>query len=390
MNDKNLTYCNLKVSGDLIGSLAMTSSTIGDICQTLEYSVDNKALSRAEIIKEKFGVDSYYALTEKEKVELTSYLNTVARLDYVPVQVQKQHIINKFYKYEDKLCEGVRLQMASIDSPKSMLEIPKEELEAFTTGFENRPMFFRELPNKDSYTYANTRNELSTISRYTIREANNLKVFFEKQIGKAYSEDGPNTMANIFANAQFEVDSQKVMFLSNEIVKSYEQYIKDFNEMRSKEEIKIDDEGNKEYISVYDDNDKKQKIDEINLKQRIFADSVYRFHTVEEVCVALNYFLALAKRKSSSKYSRFIIDFHWIALNHMLKANDTIEVLVEDESGVVNLFKRHKVVKRKVDSEKFFNNEISEQELQRLNRKIKENDNQIRFRFNEGVNYSYD
>ena len=190
LNDKNLTYCNLKVSGDLIGSLAMTSSTIGDICQTLEYSVDNKALSRAEIIKEKFGVDSYYALTEKEKVELTSYLNTVARLDYVPVQVQKQHIINKFYKYEDKLCEGVRLQMASIDSPKSMLEIPKEELEAFTTGFENRPMFFRELPNKDSYTYANTRNELSTISRYTIREANNLKVFFEKQIGKAYSEDG--------------------------------------------------------------------------------------------------------------------------------------------------------------------------------------------------------
>ena len=387
LNDENLVYCNLKVSGDLIGNLAMTSSTIGDICQTLDYSIDNKALNRAEIIKEKFGVDSYYALSNEQKAELDNYLKTVARLDYVPVEVQKQHIINKFYKYEAKLCEGVRLQMASIDSPKLMLEIPKEELKAFTEGFENRPMFFRELPDKDSYTYANTRSELSTISRYMIREASNLKSLFDRQIGKTYSEDIPTTMANIFANARFEVDSQKVMFLSNELVKSYEQYIKDFNEMRRKEEVEIDDEGNKEWVSVYNDNDKKQKIKEIDLKQRKFVDSVYRFHTVEEVCVALNYFLSLAERKSSSKYSRFIIDYHWNALNHMLKANDTIEVLVEDENGVVNLFKPHKVVKRKVDAEIFFNNEISEQELQRLNREIKEKDTQIRFRFYEGVNY---
>lgn len=41
----------------------------------------------------------------------------------------------------------------------------------------------------------------------------------------------------------------------------------------------------------------------------------------------------------------------------MLKTNDTIEVLVEDENGIVNLFKPHKVVKRKVDAEIFFNNE---------------------------------
>ncbi|MGG7059661.1 hypothetical protein ACQPUZ_15435 [Clostridium tertium] len=387
LNDENLTYCNLKVSGDLIGNLAMTSSTIGDICQTLEYSVGNEALSKAKIIKEKFGVDSYYALTEKQKVELNNYLNTVARLDYVQVEVQKQYIINKFYKYEAKLCEGVRLQMASIDAPKIMLEISKEEIKAFTEGFENRPMFFRELPDKDSYTYANTRDELSTISRYMIREANNLKSLFEKKIGKAYSEDSPTTMANIFANAKFEVDSQKVMFLSNEIVKSYEQFIRDFNELRRKEEVEIDDEGNKDWVSVYDDNDKKQMIKEIDLKQSKFTDSVYRFHTVEEVCVALNHFLSLAERKSSSKYSRFIIDYHWIALNHMLKANDKIEVLVEDENGTINLFKPYKVVKKKVDAEIFFNNEISEQELQRLNREIKEKDTQIRFRFNEGVNY---
>ena len=51
--------------------------------------------------------------------------------------------------------------MASIDSPKLMLEIPEEEMTAFTKGFENKPMFFRELPTKDCYTYANTRNELS-------------------------------------------------------------------------------------------------------------------------------------------------------------------------------------------------------------------------------------
>lgn len=386
LNDENLTYCNLKVSGDLIGNLAMTSSTIGDICQTLEYSVGNKALSRAEIIKEKFGVDSYYALSNEQKAELDNYLKTVARLDYVPVEVQKQHIINKFYKYEAKLCEGVRLQMASIDSPKLMLEIPKEELKAFTEGFENRPMFFRELPDKESYTYANTRSELSTISRYMIREANNLKSLFDRQIGKTYSEDSPNTMANIFANARFEVDSQKVMFLSNEIVKSYEEYIKDFNNMRAKESI-TDEDGNIDWVSMYDSNDKKQMTKEIDLKQRKFADSVYRYHTLEEVCVALDYFLSLAERKSSSKYSRFIIDYHWNALNHMLKANDTIEVLVEDENGIVNLFKPYKVVKKKVDAEVFFNNEISEQELQRLNREIKEKDTQIRFRFNEGVRY---
>ena len=47
--------------------------------------------------------------------------------------------------------------------------------------------------------------------------------------------------------------------------------------MRRKEEIEIDDEGNKEWVSVYDDNDKKQKMDEINLKQRRFADSVIDF-----------------------------------------------------------------------------------------------------------------
>lgn len=386
LNDENLIYCNLKVSGDLIGNLAMTSSTIGDICQTLEYSVGNKALNRTEIIKDKFGVDSYYALTEKQKVELDSYLNTVARLDYVPMQIQKKHIINNFYKYEAKLCEGVRLQMASIDSPKLMLEIPKEELKAFTEGFENRPMFFRELPDKDSYTYANTRSELSTISRYMIREANNLNSLFDRQIGKAHCEDSPTVMANIFSNARFEVDSQRVMFLSNEITKSYEQYIKDFNNMRAKEKV-TNEEGNIDWVSMYDSNDKKEMIKELDLKQRIFADSVYRYHTVEEVCVALNYFLSLAERKSSSKYSRFIIDYHWMALNHMLKSNDTIEVLVEDEYGIVNLFKPHKIVKRKVDTEVFFSNEISEQELQRLNREIKNRDTQIRFKFNQGVNY---
>lgn len=386
LNDENLIYCNLKVSGDLIGNLAMTSSTIGDICQTLDFSVGDKALNRSEIIKEKFDTYNYYALTNEQKLELDEYLKTVARLDYAAIEVQKQHIINKFYQFEAKLCEGVRLQMASIDSPKLMIEISEEEMKAFTDGFENRPMFFRELPDKDSYTYANTRNELSTISRYMIREGYSLKNLFDRQIKKAHSEDSPTVMANIFSNARFEVDSQRVMLLSNEIAKSYEQYIKDFNIMRAKERV-TDDEGNKDWVSVYDDNDKKQMIKEIDLKQRKFSQEVYKHFTIEEVCVALNHFLSLAERKNSSKYSRFIIDYHWTALNHMLKANDKIEVLVEDENGTINLFKPYKVVKKKVDAEIFFNNEISEQELQRLNREIKEKDTQIRFRFYEGVNY---
>lgn len=193
-------------------------------------------------------------------------------------------------------------------------------------------------------------------------------------------------MANIFANARFEVDSQRIMVLTNTIADSYNKFLKDINEMRAVEFI-TDDEGNRYKTKKYDENDKKQIMDSISLEQRMISNSLYNQYTVEEMCVALNYFLSLAVNNSRSKYSRFILDYHWEALNHMLKANDTIEVLVEDEEGTVNLFKPYKVVKRKIEPELFFDNQIQEQDLAQLNRKIKERETQIRFRFKDGVRY---
>ena len=358
--DENRVYCNLKVLGDKIGQLAITSSTIGDTAQEYGY----------------FKPDGTF-VTNKEVKDLNLDTKTLKSIWTLTEAERKQHYIDRFHSIDKKLCEGIVLQMKAIDSPKTLEAVTEEQMNNFIKGYEAKPSFFPLLPDKN-YHWKGCKDTHSVISGYAYemtKAPNNIERKYHGLHAKVmrYSNlcinDDTQIMADTFATALLlSADEGRALEVSNMIQRNYNKFQKE-NTNRKQTISKTGSFGEKllDYEFKYSSEERLLMYKASCLAQEIYAKEIFDNYSQEEIAKGIQIFLS----KNVKDVNRYIIDFYWSSLEFILSLQyKTASQLIEDSEGKIRLFDSYKVIAVAIENSNYFDGKISKIESNKLTRKL--------------------
>ncbi|WP_032118881.1 RNA dependent RNA polymerase [Clostridium celatum] len=340
---ENRVYANTLVKGNLIGTLALAASTMGDKCQELGIVEAGKVLTFDEIRK-RFNSD----------VETYEFMNNSIKLEDMSEDFVRSYMKSNFKAKEKDMFKLIELSMCAIDAPKTLVIPSTAGIKDMLEEYKLKPMFFRVLPGKN-YSFNSCNNVNSVLSNqyrylyYTLfrrfEGINNIKNYM-----------GNNTFNEIMSKSLlFEVDKEKVEILKDIILDSYQRFNRDNNLMKAIDYVF--DENGKIIIDIVDgkevyreearySEEEKQKIyKNACLSAELTSIELLKENSVEDVAFVIADLILQDRRK----ICRFAFDFYFETIIRCLEETDLIVTqLVKDENGAYQgMFERYSLVEFK-------------------------------------------
>ncbi len=297
---ENRAHQNKAFAGNIIGQIAIASSSLGNKCQQNNLYIYNDERFSYREFEEKYpGLDNKWTY----------------RIDKVISNEDMRECIKaRFAEEELRFAKLLELSMTAIDAPKTSILPNMDNFKALTEDLRN-PYFFLFLPKKEhkEVTLSNTASVLNNQCKY-----------LEKTLLKRERAANNSTryadikLTSILANnllVEHDVNSSKI--IRDIIAKHIEANYKI-----------ISDESIRAFMTEAEKSQENQKL---KLKNILLSDDIKARFKKEDINAAV-YDLS-----QSSKYKRtqnYIFDYYFESVADASKiANPTTERLVEDVNG---------------------------------------------------------
>ncbi len=303
---------NKEFAGNIIGQIAIASSSLGNKCQQNNlYVYNGKKLSYKEF------EDKYPSVEDRYNFRIDKVVSN---------EEMREYIKNRFAEEEVRFAKLLELSMTAIDAPKTAILPNMDDFKALTEDLRN-PYFFKFLPKKEY-----NENMLSETGSVLTSQCKFLEntLFRRERAAIKVTRYADVQLQNVLQSNLLESHNTDTAKVIKDIVSNH---IVSINDMLSTEEEKM---------SMTE----KEKIEEnqkIKLKQMILSENIKSRFNKSDINAAM-YLLSM---NGKSKVQNYILDFYFESVKEASRiANPTTERMIENINGEYNgMFKRYDIIK---------------------------------------------
>ncbi len=369
---------NINAFGNLIGKIALLSTSVSNVAQDLGIIVNGKHYGRLESYQIFLNGRRENEVLAQEKKDFWHWYNQQQQASFLPAGQIREIISNRFYNLEPTIAKIVEESMVAIDMPKTSVEPNLMLINEIEKNY-NRPYFFHLLPESDYKKSSLDNLANSLLSFYGWVVENNLLQWTQKAKNSLVNNKSYELMNISQTVNTLPIDINKVNEIYNIIVSAYNEFNR-VNKIKDKKERVLKKEWcNLTNRMVEGTTTTAEFVHSEEVRNAIRSTMYFNaektacniYASYEPITIAQAVSMVLATNSYSQQ--KYILDFYFASIELMLNNSyEIVEIVERSSEGKKVLFNTFKTKKIKNVNYKKLTVEgsIGQKELVQFERKI--------------------